>query len=203
MVRAQVGDLSSHTTKYSSPALTQKVFANIRMVGNGLSGVETSLFEGMLVPQQAAVDVDDVVADDVAADDVFAANAKPTPPSPPPTTTPPPPPQELPSTSQVAPTLPPSPIAQPSSPPQQQPSQPTTVSMDLLQSLLETCNALTKRVENLEQDKIAQALEITKLTQRVRKLEKKRKLKVSGLKRLRKVGTTQRIESSTDIVVDD
>nr|GFB62127.1 hypothetical protein [Tanacetum cinerariifolium] len=127
------------------------------------------------LPQQAAVDVDDVVADDVAADDVFAANAKPTPPSPPPTTTPPPP-QELPSTSQVAPTLPPSPIAQPSSPPQQQPSQPTTVLMDLLQSLLETCNALTRRVENLEQDKIAQALEITKLTQRGRPEESQAKV---------------------------
>nr|GFA41897.1 hypothetical protein [Tanacetum cinerariifolium] len=54
-----------------------------------------------------------------------------------------------------------------------------------------------------EQDKITQALEITKLKQRVRKLEKKRKLSVSGLKRLRKVGTTQRVKSFTDIVMDD
>nr|GFD27868.1 hypothetical protein [Tanacetum cinerariifolium] len=38
-----------------------------------------------------------------------------------------------------APTIPPSPIAQPSSPPQQQqPSQPTIISMDLLNNLLET-----------------------------------------------------------------
>nr|GFA30609.1 hypothetical protein [Tanacetum cinerariifolium] len=35
MIRAQVSDLSSHSTKYSSPALTQKVFANMRMVGKG------------------------------------------------------------------------------------------------------------------------------------------------------------------------
>nr|GEW18529.1 hypothetical protein [Tanacetum cinerariifolium] len=75
--------------------------------------------------------------------------------------------------------------------------------MDLLNTLLETCTALTKRVKNLEQDKIAQALEITRLKQRVRKLEKKRKLTVSGLKRLRKVGTTQRVESSADTVMDD
>nr|GEU76555.1 hypothetical protein [Tanacetum cinerariifolium] len=59
------------------------------------------------------------------------------------------------------------------------------------------------RVKNLEQDKIAQALEITRLKQRVKKLEKKKKLKVSGLKRLRKVGTTQMIESSADTVMDD
>nr|GEW86278.1 hypothetical protein [Tanacetum cinerariifolium] len=75
--------------------------------------------------------------------------------------------------------------------------------MDLLNNLLETCIALTKRVENLEQDKIAQALEIIKLKKRVRKLEKKRKLTVSGLKRLRKVGTTQRVKSSANIVMDD
>nr|GFB52232.1 hypothetical protein [Tanacetum cinerariifolium] len=93
-------------------------------------------------------------ADDVVDNEVRADDAEPTPPSPPPTT--PPPPQELPLTSQVLPTPPLSPISQPSSPsPQQQPSQPTTVSMDLLQSLLETCTALTRRVENLEQDKIA------------------------------------------------
>nr|GEW12796.1 ribonuclease H-like domain-containing protein [Tanacetum cinerariifolium] len=91
---------------------------------------------------------------------------------------------ELPSTSRVAPTPPPSPIAQPLSPPQQQqplpPSQPTTVSMDLLHTLLETCTTLTKSVKDLEQDKIAQALEITKLKQRVRRLEKRNKVKSLG-----------------------
>nr|GEX31015.1 hypothetical protein [Tanacetum cinerariifolium] len=171
---ATVGDLSSYSTKYSSPVLTQKLAAD-----------DTANI--------AADNVDDVVAEDVV---------EPTPPSPIPTTTPPPP-QELPSTSQVTPTLPPSPIAQPSSPLQQpQPSQTTTISMDLLNNLLETCITLTRRVENLEQDKVAQALEITKLKQRVRRLEKKKKLKVSGLKRLKKVGTAQRIESSADTEVD-
>nr|GEX02084.1 hypothetical protein [Tanacetum cinerariifolium] len=53
MIRAQVGDLSSHTINYSSPALTQKVFANMRRVGNGFSRVETPLFEGMIAAQQA------------------------------------------------------------------------------------------------------------------------------------------------------
>nr|GEV82846.1 hypothetical protein [Tanacetum cinerariifolium] len=156
--RAQVGDLSFHTTKYSSPALTQK----------------------------QANDVANEVATGVDVDDVHAADAKPTPPSPPPTTTPPPA-KELSSTSQVVPTPPPSLIAQPSSPPQQQqPLQTTIISMDLLNNLLETCTALTRRVKNLEQEKIAQALEITKLKQRIWTLEKKKKLRVFGLKRLRK-----------------
>nr|GEW24121.1 hypothetical protein [Tanacetum cinerariifolium] len=41
----QVGDLSTHSTRFISPVLTQKVFANIRRVGKGFSRVETPLFE--------------------------------------------------------------------------------------------------------------------------------------------------------------
>nr|GEY81457.1 hypothetical protein [Tanacetum cinerariifolium] len=79
-----VGDLSSHSTKYSSPALRQKVFANMRRVGKGFSGVDTPLFEGMIVAQQA-----DDVADKGAAGvdvDVIPAAAEPSIPSPTPTT---------------------------------------------------------------------------------------------------------------------
>nr|GEW79346.1 hypothetical protein [Tanacetum cinerariifolium] len=94
----------------------------MRRVGKGFSGVDTPLFEGMLVPQQVHVDID------AAAEDEDAA--KPT--SPAPTTTPPSLKQELiPSASQVAPTPPPSPhqspITPPSSPlPQQPPSHDAT-----------------------------------------------------------------------------
>nr|GFB85093.1 hypothetical protein [Tanacetum cinerariifolium] len=41
--------------------------------------------------------------------------------------------------------------------------------MTLLNTLLETCATLTQNVANLEQDKIAQAIEITKLKQRVKR----------------------------------
>nr|GFD27403.1 hypothetical protein [Tanacetum cinerariifolium] len=124
-----------------------------------------------------------------------------------PTTTPSPPPQELPSTSQVASTPPlslhQSPQQQSSSPPQQpQPSQTTTISMELFNNLLETCIALTRRFESLEQDKIAQALKITKLKQRVKKLEKKDKLKVFGLKRLRKGGIIALIDADEDVTLE-
>nr|GEY49839.1 hypothetical protein [Tanacetum cinerariifolium] len=86
MIAAQVGDLSSNTIKYKSHALTHKVFANMRRVGKGFSGVNTPLFEGMLVPHQAADDVDNVITDDVA-DVVAHAAAEPTLPSTIPTTT--------------------------------------------------------------------------------------------------------------------
>nr|GEX34543.1 hypothetical protein [Tanacetum cinerariifolium] len=104
MINNQVDDLSSHTTKYTSPALTQDVFANMRRVRKGFSGVETPLFASMLVQPHAAEEEADV------------------------------------------------------------------------------------EVSALEQDKIAQSLEILKLKNRVKKLERKRRSKSSGLKRLRKIG---------------
>nr|GFD48004.1 hypothetical protein [Tanacetum cinerariifolium] len=74
-------------------------------------------------------------------------------PSPPPPTPPPQPSQAQPFASQVQLTPP---QAQPQSPQHQpQPSQDAGISMDLLQNLLDTCTTLTRRVEHLEQDKIA------------------------------------------------
>nr|GEV87646.1 xylulose kinase-1 [Tanacetum cinerariifolium] len=124
---AQVGDLSLHTTKYSSPALTQKVFANMRRVGKGFLGVDTPLFKGMLVAQQvdkgaANVNVDDVPATGVADEGAADVNA------------------------------------------------------DVV---------------------------LTALKQRMKKLERRNKLKVSKLRRLKRVGTAQRVDTSDDTVMDD
>nr|GEW16167.1 hypothetical protein [Tanacetum cinerariifolium] len=175
----------------------------MRRVGKGFSGVDTPLFE---------VNVDDVPADGVADEGVASVNVdvvlttidEPSISSPPPTTQLPPPSQDVPSTSQVQPTSPPSLIAQPPSPQQQpQPLQDAAILMDLLFTLLETCITLTRRVKHLEQDKIAQALKITKLKQRVKKLERRNKLKVSKLRRLKRVRTSQRIETSDDTLMDD
>nr|GEU34089.1 hypothetical protein [Tanacetum cinerariifolium] len=149
---AQVGDLSSHSTKYSSPALTQKVFPNMRREGKGFPGVDKPLFEGMIVAQQAdegaaKVNGDDVpaagVADESAAsvvvNDVPAAVDEPSIPSPTPPTQPPLPSQDLPSTSHAHPTLTPSLSAQPlSTQSQPQSSQNAEILMDLLHTLLET-----------------------------------------------------------------
>nr|GEU64609.1 hypothetical protein [Tanacetum cinerariifolium]GEW02697.1 hypothetical protein [Tanacetum cinerariifolium] len=68
---------------------------------------------------------------------------------------------------------------------------------------MDTYTALSKRVEHLELDKIAQALEITKLKRRVKKLERRNKVKVLKLRRLQKVGTTHRVETFDEIVMDD
>nr|GEU94586.1 hypothetical protein [Tanacetum cinerariifolium] len=58
--------------------------------------------------------------------------------------------------------------------------------MSLLQEALDAYDSLTKRVKHLEYDKVAQALEITKLKKRVKKLEKGNRVKVLKLRRLKK-----------------
>nr|GEV63472.1 ribonuclease H-like domain-containing protein [Tanacetum cinerariifolium] len=88
MINAQVYDLSSNNTMYTSPALTHKVFANIRRISKGFSGVETHLFDAMLVPQQVHDDVEVEEDEDEDDNEVSAAS---TPPIPTPATTPPPP----------------------------------------------------------------------------------------------------------------
>nr|GEY15537.1 retrovirus-related Pol polyprotein from transposon TNT 1-94 [Tanacetum cinerariifolium] len=125
----------------------EEIFAELERMGttwnefsSSMASAVICLATGMLVPEQVADDVDNVVDDDVAdvvvdvinvddvadvvvdvinvddvADVVAHAADEPTPPSPAPTT--PPPPQQ-----EVTPTPPLSPITLPSSPPQQQPS---------------------------------------------------------------------------------
>nr|GEW44590.1 retrovirus-related Pol polyprotein from transposon TNT 1-94 [Tanacetum cinerariifolium] len=72
----QVGDLSTYTTRFISLDLTQKVFANMRRVGKGFSGVEIPLFEGMLADTQPAEEglVDEQVQVDDDVDAVFEEN---------------------------------------------------------------------------------------------------------------------------------
>nr|GEY98126.1 hypothetical protein [Tanacetum cinerariifolium] len=67
-----------------------------------------------------------------------------------------------------------------------------------LNELMELCTNLQQRVLDLETTKITQAQEITSLKKRVKRLEKKRRSRTHGLKRLYKVGLSSRVESSDD-----
>nr|GFC87892.1 hypothetical protein [Tanacetum cinerariifolium] len=68
----------------------------------------------------------------------------------------------------------------------------------LVQQVLDKCFALILRIKGLETANTAQQLEIIKLKARVKKLERLNKVKSSKLRHLKKVGTSQRIESSKD-----
>nr|GEZ00156.1 hypothetical protein [Tanacetum cinerariifolium] len=90
----------------------------MRRIGKGFSGVDTPLFDGILVQQQVQA-VEDVAEDE---DDDNEVSVEPTPPSHTPATLPPSPTQEhIPSPPQAQ-------TAHPSSPPPQQPLQTTDIS---------------------------------------------------------------------------
>ncbi|GJR72765.1 hypothetical protein Tco_0085130 [Tanacetum coccineum] len=72
-----------------------------------------------------------------------------------------------------------------------------------LHELMELCTNLQKRVLDLENIKTAQALEITSLKLRVKKLEKKGGSRTHRLKRLYKVGRSRRVESSEEESLGD
>nr|GEX74201.1 hypothetical protein [Tanacetum cinerariifolium] len=178
--RKQVGDLSTHTTKYISPALTQKVFANMRRVGKGFSGVETPLFEGMLVAQKVGEGVADEVNDegvpvagvtikgDVSAahNEVPTADEEPSIPSSTPPTPLPQPSQDIPSTSQVQPTPPQSPQVQPQSPqPQPPPTQDAEIPMNLLQEKVGTGQRIETSDDTVLDDVSNQERMITEMDQ--------------------------------------
>nr|GEU92089.1 hypothetical protein [Tanacetum cinerariifolium] len=129
---------------------------------------------------EAQVQVDAAVEENVAED--VAHDALPPPPS-----------HAIPYPSQELS----SPLQQPHSSPQAPPQGaefPTQI-----QQVLNVCSALTKHVENLENDNAAQKLVIIKLKARVKKLEMANKVKSLKLRRLRKVGASRQIESFNDM----
>nr|GEW80180.1 copia protein [Tanacetum cinerariifolium] len=184
----QVDDMTTHNTRYTSPALTHKVFANMKRIRKGFLGVETSLFASMLVQPQPQAEED--VEIHIAPVPPSTTSA----PTPPDLQDPTPIPYATPSQDQ--------PLTPYDSPPQDQPTTPHESSMPLLSTLMETCATLSQKVTELEKDKHSQALEILQLKKRVNKVERKKKSKSSGLKRLRRVGTAQRVKSSTNNVLD-
>ncbi|GKC03081.1 hypothetical protein Tco_0994691 [Tanacetum coccineum] len=68
----------------------------------------------------------------------------------------------------------------------------------LLNDLMVLCTKLQAQVLDLEKAKDAQAKEIDALKKRVQRLERKKKSRTTGLKRLNKVGMSRRVESSED-----
>nr|GEW42552.1 DNA-directed DNA polymerase [Tanacetum cinerariifolium] len=143
------------------------------MVGNGFSRVDTPLFEGMMVTQQVNDDVADDIADNVANDVANVPTIDAK------TTLPSPTPATTPLHQQepipsTSQVAPTSPIS-PHQSPQQQPSSPP-----------QQQPSPPSQSTNTFMDLLNTLLETC-----------------TTLTRLRKVGTTQRVESSTDTVMDD
>nr|GEY85549.1 hypothetical protein [Tanacetum cinerariifolium] len=129
---------------------SSKFYMYPRRVGKGCSGVETLLFEGMLVARETEKQGD---AEEQGTDDNVAKEPD------------------------------------------------TAVSED--DEALDGCATIAKRIEHLEHDKVAQDLEIIKLKTRVKKLERANKVKALKLQRLRKVWTSQRVDTLDDTIMED
>ncbi|GJR27932.1 hypothetical protein Tco_1104164 [Tanacetum coccineum] len=192
-----VKGMSKHKKIYVTPSHTKKVFANMKRQGKDFSGRDTPLFQTMMVQAQEEGEGSTMPTD----------------------------PQHTPTISQPSTSQPPkkqkprktkkqnTEVSQPSDPTEPMADEtenvesvPTHSNDPLLSGeerlklneLMELCTNLSQRVLDLENTKTSQAAEITKLKERVKKLERRNKSRTPGLKRLRKVGRTTRIESSKD-----
>ncbi|GJW39468.1 hypothetical protein Tco_0065313, partial [Tanacetum coccineum] len=72
-----------------------------------------------------------------------------------------------------------------------------------LTKLTELCTNLQNKVLDLEKAETAQDSEIASLKKKVKKLERRNKSRTPGLKRLRKVGSARRVESSNEASLGD
>nr|GEY99772.1 hypothetical protein [Tanacetum cinerariifolium] len=120
----KVDDMTTHHTRYTSPALTQKVFVNMRRVGKGFLGVETPLFASMLVQLQPQTK--EGVKVPIAPTPPSTTSA----PSPPDLHDPTPTPHAIPPQDQ--------PLTPHDSPPQDHPITPHESTMPLLTTLMKT-----------------------------------------------------------------
>ncbi|GJW41231.1 hypothetical protein Tco_0067076 [Tanacetum coccineum] len=215
-------DFSAHKRTYISPSHTKNVFANMRMVGKDFSGKVKDLFPTMLVPQPSGPT--DIVADEAvhkergdrlvrAATTASSLEAEQDS-------------GNITKTrSKVIPNEvgPPrnyfrwwsqAPRNHGDTIAQTRFENVSTQSYDpllargntlrsgkdslKLTELMELCTNLQQRVLDLEKTKTTQAEEIVSLKRRVKKLEHKKRSRTHGLKRLRRVGATARVESSRD-----
>ncbi|GKB40370.1 uncharacterized mitochondrial protein-like protein, partial [Tanacetum coccineum] len=189
-INQQLGDMSHHKKIFVNPFHTKKVFANMKRAGKDFSGRITPLFYTMMVQASEEVGED--------SDHLTNSNQIPI--------------IHQPSTS--------------SQPKQKQKSKrrqrkkaevpqdetehkesvpipsndPQSSGEDSMQlnDLMVLCTKLQAHVLNLEKAKDAQAKEIVALKKRVQRLEKKKKSRTTGLKRLKKAGMSIRVEYSED-----
>ncbi|GJS00266.1 putative ribonuclease H-like domain-containing protein [Tanacetum coccineum] len=188
----QFEGMSKHKGIYVTPSHTKKIFANMKRKGKGFSRRITPLFQTMMV--QAL----EHMGEDLDA----PTNSYSTPIITQPSSSKPQkkksrrkqrkdsgPTESIPDEATNE-----EPISTPSYDPPQS-------GKDRLQltELMSLCAKLQKQVLDLEEAKSAQAKEIASLKKRVMQLEKRMMSRTSGLKRLRKVGSASRVESSNDV----
>ncbi|GJU88834.1 hypothetical protein Tco_1301257, partial [Tanacetum coccineum] len=184
----QVEGMTRHKEVYVTPSHTKKVFANMKRPGKGFSGRVTPLFPTMMVQAPEDMGEDSAAPSDSHSTPIISqpSSSKPQ--------------KKKSRRKQRKDSGPTEPVTDEAhvSTPSYDPPQSGEDSMQLSE-LMNLCTSLQEKVLDLEKAKTAQAKEIASLKKRVKQLEKRRKLRTLGLKRLRKVGSTSRVESSNDV----
>ncbi|GJX79163.1 putative ribonuclease H-like domain-containing protein [Tanacetum coccineum] len=186
---------SKHKGIYVIPSHTKKIFANMKREGKGFSGKITPLFQTMMVQAPEDMGEDSAAPIDSHSTPIFTQ-----------------PPSSKPKNKksrrkQRKDSGPIEPIPdeatneEPISTPSCDPPQSGEDRLQLAK-LMTLCTKPKKQVLDLEEAKIAQAKEISRLKKIVKQLENRRKSRTSRLKRLRKVGSASRVESSNDVSLD-
>ncbi|GJZ14050.1 hypothetical protein Tco_0549280 [Tanacetum coccineum] len=183
----QVEGMSKHKGVYVTPSHTKKVFANMKRPCKGFSGRITPLFSAMMVQATEDMGEDSVAPSDSHSTPIISqpSSSKPQ--------------NKKSRRKQRKDSGPTEHVTDEAhvSTPSYDPPQSGEDSMQLSE-LINLCTSLQEKVLDLEKAKTAQAKEIAILKKRVKQLEKRRKLRTPGLKRLRKIGSTSRVESSND-----
>ncbi|GJU26738.1 hypothetical protein Tco_1165359 [Tanacetum coccineum] len=184
--------MSRHKGIYVIPSHTKKVFANMKRPGKGFSGKVTPLFETMMVQATEDMGEDSAAPTDSHSTPIHTqpSSSKPQ--------------KKKSRRKQRKDSGPTEPIPDEAineehvATPSCDPPQSGEDRMQLTE-LMDLCTQLQSRVLALETTKSNQALEIESLKRRVKSLEKRRKSRTPGFKRLRKVGSVSRVESSNDV----
>ncbi|GJT87014.1 hypothetical protein Tco_1068731 [Tanacetum coccineum] len=196
-INQQLGDMSHHKKTYVNPSHTKKIFANMKREGKDFSGRVTPMFATMMVQanQEEGVDSD------------IPTDSQQTPITTQPSTSKP---QKKQSRRKQRKDIEVSQSSASTEPMTEKETNEESVpkhSYDPSQSgedrmqlheLMNLCTKLSDRVLALETTKTTQALEIASLKSRVKQLEKKASKRTHKFKRLYRVGSTRRVESSND-----
>ncbi|GJR57069.1 hypothetical protein Tco_1499231 [Tanacetum coccineum] len=187
----QVEGMTKHKGIYVTPSHTKKVFVNMKRPGKGFSGKVIPLFQTMMVQAPEDMGEDLTAPTDSHSTPIITqpSSSKPQ--------------KKQSRRKQRNDNGPTEPIPDEAtneehvSTPSYDPPQSGEDRLQLTE-LMSLCTSLQVNVLDLEKAKTAQAKEIVSLKKRVKQLEKIKKSRTSWLKRLKKVGSASRVESSNE-----
>ncbi|GJU31782.1 hypothetical protein Tco_1175371 [Tanacetum coccineum] len=189
-INQQLGDMSTHKKIFVNPFHTKKVFANMKRAGKDFSGRITPLFATMMVQASKEVGEDSDHPTDSTQVPILDQ---------PSTSSKPKKKQTSKKTQRQEAEVPQDETEHEESvPTPSNDPQPSGEDSMQLTDLMVLCTKLQTQVLDLEKAKDAQAKEIAALKKRIQKLERKKMSRPTGLKRLKKVGMSRRVESSED-----